>query len=82
MLLTPGSKLSKELKEEIESENCVLCGYWGGLRPNLPRFPGSVVERPKFSPGLEMTMKGLAVDKIVEAGIGLCRKVEEKPCFG
>lgn len=66
----------KDLKEEFKSVEYVyvwhaLCGYWGGLRPNVPGLPESVVVRPKLSPGLEMTMEDLAVDKIVSTGIGL-----------
>jgi raffinose synthase len=66
----------KDLKEEFKSVDYVyvwhaLCGYWGGLRPNVPGLPESVVVRPELSPGLKMTMEDLAVDKIVETGIGL-----------
>lgn len=48
-----------------------LCGYWGGLRPNVPGLPESRVVEPKLSPGLKMTMEDLAVDKIVNNGVGL-----------
>jgi raffinose synthase len=83
MLLIPGGKLSKDLKEEFESEDYVLCGYWGGLRPNVLGFPESVVVRPKLSLGLEMTMEDLAVDKIVEARIGLAPpKLVDQMCEG
>ncbi|XP_061373473.1 galactinol--sucrose galactosyltransferase [Gastrolobium bilobum] len=66
----------KELKEEFESVEYVyvwhaLCGYWGGIRPGVNGLPESVVERPKLSPGLETTMEDLAVDKIVNNGVGL-----------
>lgn len=66
----------KGLKEEFETVDYVyvwhaLCGYWGGLRPNVPGLPDCVVERPKLSPGLQTTMEDLAVDKIVNNGVGL-----------
>ncbi|CAN1320623.1 Probable galactinol--sucrose galactosyltransferase 5 [Linum perenne] len=66
----------KDLKDEFGTVDYVyvwhaLCGYWGGLRPNVPGLPPSVVVKPKLSPGLETTMEDLAVDKIVENGIGL-----------
>ncbi|KAK9104394.1 hypothetical protein Scep_021238 [Stephania cephalantha] len=48
-----------------------LCGYWGGLRPDIPGFPPSRVIKPKLSEGLQMTMEDLAVDKIVNNGVGL-----------
>jgi raffinose synthase len=48
-----------------------LCGYWGGLRPGTQGLlPAKVVE-PKLSPGLQRTMEDLAVDKIVNNGVGL-----------
>lgn len=70
------SAFIRDLKEEFKSVDYVyvwhaLCGYWGGLRPNVPGLPASVVEKPKLSPGLELTMEDLAVDKIVENGVGL-----------
>ena len=66
----------KDLKEEFNSVDYVyvwhaFCGYWGGLRPNVPGLPPSQVVKPKLSPGLEMTMKDLAVDKIMDTGVGL-----------
>ncbi|GFZ12013.1 raffinose synthase family protein [Actinidia rufa] len=66
----------RDLKEEFESVDQVyvwhaLCGYWGGIRPNLSGMPDSTVVVPKLSPGLEMTMEDLAVDKIVRNGVGL-----------
>ncbi|KAG6768658.1 raffinose synthase family protein [Populus alba x Populus x berolinensis] len=66
----------KDLKEEFISVDYVyvwhaFCGYWGGLRPNVPGLPPAQVVKPKLSPGLEMTMKDLAVDKIVDTGVGL-----------
>ncbi|CAK7334123.1 unnamed protein product [Dovyalis caffra] len=66
----------KDLKEEFNTVDYVyvwhaLCGYWGGLRPNVPGLPQTEVVRPKLSPGLELTMQDLAVDKIVSTGVGL-----------
>ncbi|KAL8138036.1 hypothetical protein V2J09_004037 [Rumex salicifolius] len=66
----------RDLKEEFESVDQVyvwhaFCGYWGGLRPDVPGLPEARVVRPKLSPGLEKTMEDLAVDKIVNNGVGL-----------
>ncbi|KAJ6410255.1 hypothetical protein OIU84_007076 [Salix udensis] len=49
-----------------------VCGYWGGVRPDAGgSMPASRVIYPKLSPGLQMTMEDLAVDKIVNNGVGL-----------
>ncbi|WOL02959.1 galactinol--sucrose galactosyltransferase [Canna indica] len=48
-----------------------LCGYWGGLRPNMPGLPPAEMVKPKLSAGLQLTMEDLAVDKIVNNGVGL-----------
>ncbi|KAL3716842.1 hypothetical protein ACJRO7_008422 [Eucalyptus globulus] len=66
----------RDLKEEFRSVEHVyvwhaLCGYWGGLRPGVPGMPESKVVRPRLSEGLETTMEDLAVDKIVNNGVGL-----------
>ncbi|XP_030544785.1 probable galactinol--sucrose galactosyltransferase 5 [Rhodamnia argentea] len=66
----------RDLKEEFGSVDYVyvwhaLCGYWGGLRPGAPGLPESSVVKPKLSPGLETRMEDLAVDKIVNNGVGL-----------
>ncbi|XP_010528235.1 PREDICTED: probable galactinol--sucrose galactosyltransferase 5 [Tarenaya hassleriana] len=66
----------KDLKDEFATVDYIyvwhaLCGYWGGLRPDSPALPPSVVVRPELSPGLKLTMEDLAVDKIVDTGIGL-----------
>lgn len=66
----------KDLKEEFKSVEHVyvwhaLLGYWGGVRPNVKGMPQSKVIVPKLSKGLETTMEDLAVDKIVENGVGL-----------
>ncbi|ERN02642.1 hypothetical protein AMTRI_Chr03g141040 [Amborella trichopoda] len=66
----------KDLKGEFKSVEHVyvwhaLCGYWGGIRPEVPGLPGSRIIAPKLTPGLEMTMEDLAVDKIVNNGVGL-----------
>jgi raffinose synthase len=66
----------KDLKEEFRSVESVyvwhaLCGYWGGVRPKVVGMPEAKVVTPKLSPGLKMTMEDLAVDKIVNNGVGL-----------
>ncbi|KAF7848366.1 hypothetical protein BT93_L2059 [Corymbia citriodora subsp. variegata] len=66
----------RDLKEEFGSVDYVyvwhaLCGYWGGLRPGAPGLPKSSVVKPKLSPGVETAMEYLAVDKIVDNGVGL-----------
>jgi stachyose synthetase len=48
------------------------CGGWGGVRPGATPLDARVVPaRP--SPGLAGTMDDLAVDRIIEGGIGLVR---------
>ncbi|XP_048552902.1 stachyose synthase [Triticum urartu] len=47
-----------------------LCGAWGGVRPGTAALD-TVVEPARLSPGLAGTMDDLAVDRIVEGGIGL-----------
>ena len=47
----------KDLKEEFNTVDFVyvwhaLCGYWGGLRPNVPGLPETKVIKPELSPGL------------------------------
>ncbi|TXG50225.1 hypothetical protein EZV62_022749 [Acer yangbiense] len=66
----------RDLKDEFKSIEHVyvwhaLCGYWSGIRPNVPCMPESRIIAPKLSQGLQMTMEDLAVDKIVDSGIGL-----------
>ncbi|KAK6249577.1 hypothetical protein SCA6_003582 [Theobroma cacao] len=66
----------KDIKEEFKTIEHVyvwhaLCGYWGGIRPNVPGMPPAEVITPKLSQGLLMTMEDLAVDKIVNNGVGL-----------
>ncbi|GER47969.1 raffinose synthase [Striga asiatica] len=66
----------RDLKERFGSVDYVyvwhaLCGYWGGLRPNVAGLPEAKVIKPKLTPGLETTMEDLAVDKIVNNGVGL-----------
>eukprot|EP00252_Welwitschia_mirabilis_P011512 TRINITY_DN25778_c0_g1_i1.p1 TRINITY_DN25778_c0_g1~~TRINITY_DN25778_c0_g1_i1.p1 ORF type:complete len:835 (-),score=-46.09 TRINITY_DN25778_c0_g1_i1:384-2804(-) len=65
----------KDLKKEFSSVEYVyvwhaLCGYWGGLRPGTTPLPTEIAY-PKLSEGLQTTMKDLAVDKIVNHGIGI-----------
>ncbi|WJX65288.1 galactinol--sucrose galactosyltransferase [Trifolium repens] len=66
----------KEIKKGFESVEYVyvwhaLCGYWGGIRPGVEGVPNAIVEKPKLTVGLETTMEDLAVDKIVNNGVGL-----------
>lgn len=66
----------RDLKEDFKSVDYVyvwhaLCGYWGGLRPNIPGLPESKIVKPILSPGLQTTMEDLAVDKIVNNQVGL-----------
>ncbi|KAL8545793.1 hypothetical protein ACS0TY_005788 [Phlomoides rotata] len=66
----------RDLKESFGSVDYVyvwhaLCGYWGGLRPGVPSLPPAEVIAPKLTPGLETTMEDLAVDKILNNGVGL-----------
>ncbi|XP_022883967.1 galactinol--sucrose galactosyltransferase-like [Olea europaea var. sylvestris] len=66
----------RDLKDTFNSVDYVyvwhaLCGYWGGLRPGVPGMPEAKVIKPKLTPGLETTMEDLAVDKIVNNGVGL-----------
>ncbi|KAK9748794.1 hypothetical protein RND81_02G081600 [Saponaria officinalis] len=66
----------RDLKEEFKTVEHVyvwhaFMGYWGGVRPDVPNLPEARVISPKLSPGLEMTMEDLAVDKIVNNGVGL-----------
>ncbi|KAG8384855.1 hypothetical protein BUALT_Bualt04G0161800 [Buddleja alternifolia] len=79
--LGPGPKTGmgafvRDLKDNFKSVDYVyvwhaLCGYWGGLRPNVKGLPEAKVIAPKLTPGLETTMEDLAVDKIVNNGVGL-----------
>ncbi|KAK7354018.1 hypothetical protein VNO80_19474 [Phaseolus coccineus] len=66
----------RDLKERFRSVEQVyvwhaLCGYWGGVRPEVPGMPEAKLVTPKLSQGLKMTMEDLAVDKIVNNGVGL-----------
>ncbi|GMI69482.1 raffinose synthase 4, stachyose synthase [Hibiscus trionum] len=47
-----------------------LCGAWGGVRPGATHLDCKIVPC-NVSPGLDWTMPDLAVDKIVEGGLGL-----------
>ncbi|CAH2053575.1 unnamed protein product [Thlaspi arvense] len=48
-----------------------LCGAWNGVRPECLTHLKSKVVPFEISPGLDASMTDLAVDRIVEAGIGL-----------
>ncbi|CAH2080043.1 unnamed protein product [Thlaspi arvense] len=65
----------RDLKDEFSTVDYIyvwhaLCGYWGGLRPGAPTLPPSTIVRPELTPGLQLTMQDLAVDKIIDTGIG------------
>lgn len=65
----------RDLKSEFSNLEYVyvwhaLCGYWGGVRPRTTTLPAELLT-PSLSPGLLTTMKDLAVDKIVDNGIGV-----------
>ncbi|KAI3915228.1 hypothetical protein MKX01_035487 [Papaver californicum] len=66
----------KGLKVDFKSVEYVyvwhaLCGFWGGIKPNVKGLPLSKVVGVTLSPGLKTTMEDLAVDKIVENGVRL-----------
>lgn len=69
------SSLTQELRAKYGVKHIyvwhALCGYWGGVRPMSKGLPESVVVAPMLTPGLELTMEDLAVDKIVNNGVGL-----------
>ncbi|KAK3156744.1 hypothetical protein QOZ80_2AG0111280 [Eleusine coracana subsp. coracana] len=48
-----------------------LCGAWGGVRPNATPGLDARIVPAKPSPSLAGTMEDLAVDRIMEGGIGL-----------
>ncbi|XP_042435832.1 stachyose synthase-like [Zingiber officinale] len=67
--------LIKDLKAKFKGLEDVyvwqaLCGAWGGVRPGSTHLDAKLVPG-KLSPGLAGTMGDLAVDKILEGGIGL-----------
>ncbi|XP_021904546.1 stachyose synthase [Carica papaya] len=47
-----------------------LCGAWGGIRPGSTHLHSRIIPC-QLSPGLDNTMPDLAVEKIIEGGIGL-----------
>ncbi|KAH9621463.1 hypothetical protein KSS87_011601 [Heliosperma pusillum] len=75
-LLICGLKaLTKDLRERFKDLDDIwvwhaLCGAWGGVRPGTTGLSSSIIPC-KVSPGLAGTMDDLAVDKLVEGGIGL-----------
>ncbi|XWS48200.1 hypothetical protein CRYUN_Cryun13aG0053300 [Craigia yunnanensis] len=77
---TPSNKgmgaFVKDLKEEFNTIKDVyvwhaLCGYWGGIRPNVPGMPESRMVHPHVSPNLLRTMKDFAVYNTARDGVGL-----------
>ncbi|XP_074316599.1 stachyose synthase isoform X2 [Silene latifolia] len=66
---------TKDLREKFKGLDDIwvwhaLCGAWGGVRPGTTSLSSSIIPC-KVSPGLAGTMDDLAVDKLVEGGIGL-----------
>ena len=66
----------RELKEEFAAlENVYVwhafCGYWGGIRPKVEGMPETEVVAARLSKGAEMLMTDLAVEKILENGVGV-----------
>lgn len=53
-----------------------LCGGWGGVKPNATHINESIVPC-RLSPSLAGTMDDLAVDRIVEGGIGLVQPPDQ-----
>ncbi|KAK4270941.1 hypothetical protein QN277_019705 [Acacia crassicarpa] len=47
-----------------------LCGAWGGVRPGATHLNLKIIPC-KLSPGLDGTMRDLAVVRIVEGSVGL-----------
>ncbi|TKY55240.1 Galactinol--sucrose galactosyltransferase [Spatholobus suberectus] len=75
----------RDLKDEFSALEYVyvwhaFCGYWGGVRPDVPGMPDSTVVATKLSPGAEMTMTDLAVVKIMEVGWGWWRRKRRTSC--
>ncbi|XVF16338.1 hypothetical protein REPUB_Repub10bG0022900 [Reevesia pubescens] len=77
---TPSNKgmgaFIKDLKEEFNTIEDVyvwhaLCGYWGGIRPNVRGMPESRMVHPHVSPSLLRTMKDFAVCNTARDGVGL-----------
>lgn len=67
--------LTEDLRTEFKGLDDIwvwhaLCGAWGGVRPETTHLKAEIVPC-NVSPGLNGTMPDLAVDRIVEAGIGL-----------
>lgn len=67
--------LTKDLRTKFKGLDDIwvwhaLCGAWGGVRPGTTHLNSSIIPCI-VSPGLAGTMDDLAVDKIVEGGIGL-----------
>ncbi|XP_015954733.1 galactinol--sucrose galactosyltransferase [Arachis duranensis] len=71
----------RELKEEFAAlENVYVwhafCGYWGGIRPKVEGMPETEMVAARLSKGAEMLMTDLAVEKILENGVGVVARHE------
>lgn len=68
--------LVSDLKEKYQTLDDVyvwhaLCGAWGGVRPGTIAGLEAKVTSAKLAAGLQNTMNDLAVDMIIEGGLGL-----------
>ncbi|KAH9683859.1 putative galactinol--sucrose galactosyltransferase 4 [Citrus sinensis] len=68
--------LVSDLKEKYQTLDDVyvwhaLCGAWGGFRPGTIAGLEAKVTSAKLAAGLQNTMNDLAVDMIIEGGLGL-----------
>ncbi|KAL0424273.1 UNVERIFIED_CONTAM: Galactinol--sucrose galactosyltransferase [Sesamum radiatum] len=54
-----------------EQMPCRLIQFQENYKPGVPGLPEAKVITPKLTPGLKTTMEDLAVDKIVNNGVGL-----------
>lgn len=66
----------RDLKDEFKSVEYMyvwhaMCGYWGGIQPNIAGMPESRIVDAKLSPGLERAMDDLATVKILKNGVGI-----------
>ncbi|OMO49894.1 Raffinose synthase [Corchorus capsularis] len=77
---TPGNRgmgaFVRDLKEEFKTiENVyvwhALCGFWGGIRPNVPGMPESKMVKPIVSPSVQQTMEDFAMDNTMRDWVGL-----------
>ncbi|GKV49745.1 hypothetical protein SLEP1_g56479 [Rubroshorea leprosula] len=68
------SAVVSDLKEEFKTIEYVymweaLCGYWGGIKPNVLGMLEAKAIEPKWSPGFHMFMEDFATNNISRDGI-------------